>query len=54
VSDDGRGFEPEKTTSGHFGLKIMKERADSIGAKLSVASKPGEGTDVSLEWVGGK
>ncbi|MGE5613350.1 MAG: GAF domain-containing protein [Bacillota bacterium] len=54
VSDDGRGFEPEKVVSGHFGLGIMKERAESVGAKLKVASRPGEGTVVSLEWVGGK
>ena len=38
VSDDGRGFDPEKVDSGHFGLGIMKERAESIGAKLNVTS----------------
>jgi signal transduction histidine kinase len=54
VSDDGRGFEPKKVASGHFGLGIMKERAESIGAKLNVTSKPGKGTVVSMEWVGGK
>lgn len=54
VSDDGRGFEPGKIVSGHFGLGIMKERAESAGAKLNVSSRPGEGAVVALEWVGGK
>ena len=54
VTDDGKGFELQNVDSGHFGLGIMKERAESAGAKLTVSSKPGCGTKVELEWVGSK
>jgi len=33
---------------GHFGLQGMRERAARIGAKLTIASTPGGGTEVSL------
>lgn len=52
VTDDGKGFELQNVNTGRFGLSIMKERAESAGAKLSVSSKPGCGTKVELEWVG--
>ena len=52
VSDDGRGFEhgngtraPDET---HVGMRIMRERAASIGAKVDVESNPGNGTRVVL------
>ena len=31
IHDDGRGFEPEKIQSGHYGLTIMRERAAAVG-----------------------
>jgi signal transduction histidine kinase len=53
VSDDGIGFEmPRSPTdfapNGHFGLLGMRERADLIGGRLDVQSKPGEGTRLSV------
>ncbi|MHC1782292.1 MAG: sensor histidine kinase [Anaerolineaceae bacterium] len=49
VADDGAGFDPNETpTSGHYGLAGMKERADLAGGRLTVKSKPGEGTTVRL------
>jgi two-component system nitrate/nitrite sensor histidine kinase NarX len=51
IRDDGRGFDPEHTPSGHYGLSIMRERADAIGAKLSVASQPGHGTEIAIHWT---
>ena len=54
VTDDGRGFEPGKVTSEHFGIGIMRERAEATGAKLKVDSKAGRGTTIELEWVGSK
>src|SRR5215207_6219867 len=45
ISDDGRGFDPEQTTSGHYGLSMMRERAEAVGALLSVTSQPGQGTE---------
>ncbi len=52
ISDDGKGFDPTTVASGHFGVGIMRERAETIGAKLTVTSTLGEGTRVEVEWVG--
>lgn len=49
VRDNGRGFDtgalPGET---HVGTKIMRERAERIGAKVAVTSTPAEGTSVTL------
>jgi signal transduction histidine kinase len=50
ISDDGRGFDPEQIQGERFGLRIMRERADSIGAKFEVSSQPGGGTNIEVEW----
>ena len=50
VIDDGRGFDALVAPAGHFGLSIMRERAESIGATLTVDSRPGAGTRVLLAW----
>lgn len=51
VADDGCGFDPAETASnGHrYGLRIMKERVESIGGALEVVSRPGSGTRVIVE-----
>ena len=52
ITDDGRGFsgQPNSTgEAGHFGLKGMRERAENIGAKLTIESVPGTGTTVAVE-----
>ena len=49
IRDDGLGFDTERS-HGH-GLDIMYERADVVGAKLSVNSRPGEGTTVTLKYA---
>lgn len=50
VSDNGCGFRSQGADgSGHFGLLDMRERAQSMGSHLAVASEPGQGTRVSLE-----
>jgi two-component system nitrate/nitrite sensor histidine kinase NarX len=50
VRDDGRGFEPGAggADETHVGLRIMRERAQNIGATVEVASVPGSGTCVVL------
>lgn len=48
ISDNGRGFDPRAVTSEHFGVGIMRERAEAIGAELRVESRPGAGTDIIL------
>ncbi|MFH1184333.1 MAG: histidine kinase [Chloroflexota bacterium] len=50
VRDDGRGFDPGETTSGHYGLGMMHERAAAVGAVLSVTSRPAHGTEVTIQW----
>jgi signal transduction histidine kinase len=50
IADDGAGFDPGAVTADHLGLRIMRERADAIGALLNVYSEPGEGTQVSVVW----
>jgi signal transduction histidine kinase/PAS domain-containing protein len=51
ILDDGVGFASESAhTTGHLGIGIMRERASSIGAVLSIESQPGHGTQVSLIW----
>ncbi len=46
ISDDGQGF-GSNVTSG-MGTESMRERASTIGGKLTVESQPGEGTIVRL------
>ncbi len=49
VSDDGAGFEAgEAQDPSSVGLKIMRERAARIGARVDVESQPGRGTTVTL------
>jgi two-component system, NarL family, nitrate/nitrite sensor histidine kinase NarX len=50
VRDNGRGFEPPVGTeeSPSFGLHIMQERAERIGAQVHVHSALGQGTQVKL------
>jgi predicted ATPase/signal transduction histidine kinase len=43
--DDGRGFDVQAEHDG-FGLIGMRERADRLGGRLIIRSKPGEGTEV--------
>jgi signal transduction histidine kinase len=53
VRDNGQGFEaPRRVTDlsekGHFGIMGMYERAALIGAHLQIASKPDQGTTVTI------
>jgi two-component system sensor histidine kinase UhpB len=47
VSDDGRGFYPKASHSG-LGLGGMAERARLVGGELTIDSRPGAGTELSL------
>jgi two-component system sensor histidine kinase DegS len=51
VRDDGRGFDTGAVAAGgrrNFGLQFMRERAELIGARLDVRSRPEGGTVVRL------
>jgi signal transduction histidine kinase len=52
VQDDGVGFLKGTEPPGHFGMAIMRERAEAIEAELTIESQPGHGTLVSLAWTG--
>lgn len=53
VSDDGRGFDPEAVAArerdGHFGLRGLRERAESVGGTSAVESTIGKGT--TYRWT---
>jgi signal transduction histidine kinase len=48
IEDDGRGFDPQANYPGHLGLHSMAERAERIGAQLTLDSQPGIGTTVQV------
>lgn len=49
LTDDGVGFERHRGIRDNaYGLVGMRERADVIGAHLTVSSAPGEGTTISV------
>jgi signal transduction histidine kinase/ligand-binding sensor domain-containing protein len=55
VGDDGKGIDEEamqRQRSGHFGLPGMRERAEIVGGRLEVWSKPNSGTQVELSIPG--
>jgi signal transduction histidine kinase len=47
IADDGSGFDVQGSTTGH-GLASQRQRAQSLGGELRIASQPGEGTIVTL------
>jgi len=54
VSDDGTGFDVQKAKTqaglkGSLGLVSMQERAKLIAAKIKFESKPGKGTNITVE-----
>jgi nitrate/nitrite-specific signal transduction histidine kinase len=51
IQDDGLGFDPASVPPGHMGIEIMRERAISIGANLSIESQVGRGTSVAVVWI---
>ncbi len=51
IRDNGIGFNPgEVAAPGHYGLGMMLERAETVGAQLTYASQPGHGSEIRLFW----
>lgn len=48
IEDNGCGIQPSAARPDSFGLAIMKERAEKIGAQLTVTSRPQGGTLIEL------
>jgi len=54
IEDDGHGFDPASVGGDKMGLQIMRERAQAIGAKLTIESAPGRGAKVTVVWQTGE
>jgi signal transduction histidine kinase len=53
VRDDGKGLPPDGLAgAGGVGMTAMRERANAVGARLTVASPPGGGTDLIVTVEG--
>jgi signal transduction histidine kinase len=50
VHDDGLGLDPAKLSPNSLGLGIMRERAEAIGAALTIESQPMAGTEITVSW----
>jgi ligand-binding sensor domain-containing protein/two-component sensor histidine kinase len=50
VQDDGSGFDPQAGTAkkDHWGIRGMRERAESIGATFMLEAAPGRGTKIEV------
>ena len=51
LCDDGCGFDPAHISPGRSGLSMMRERAEAVGAMLSITSQPGHGTEITVRWT---
>lgn len=52
IIDNGQGFDlskPAPNQRPHFGLSIMRERAQSIHASFHIITAPGEGTEIGVD-----
>jgi len=50
ICDNGIGFNTDEDLPGHFGLKDLHERAQTINADMQITSRPGKGTTIHVEW----
>lgn len=51
IEDDGKGFDPQCSLGGnHFGLRIMRTRAERSGGEFSFSSHLGEGTQILAKF----
>ncbi|GAB4160454.1 MAG: sensor histidine kinase [Winogradskyella sp.] len=48
IIDDGEGFDTSKSKKG-IGLKNMKSRVEEVNGKITLTSKPGNGTTVNVK-----
>jgi nitrate/nitrite-specific signal transduction histidine kinase len=51
LRDNGAGFDTSAPgPEGHFGMAMMRERAQVGGGELDVVSAPGEGTTITVRF----
>jgi PAS domain S-box-containing protein len=50
IKDDGQGFEPQAVGgSHHLGLTSMRERVEQLDGTITITSRPGAGTTISIQ-----
>ncbi|WP_447973616.1 sensor histidine kinase [Nitrospira sp. Kam-Ns4a] len=49
VEDDGVGFDPQAVGRSGYGLRNLRARARRLGATVTILSRPGAGTRITLE-----
>ncbi|KRB36972.1 sensor histidine kinase [Microbacterium sp. Root180] len=55
IADDGEGFDPDQAAieslgrSDSFGLQATRERAEQLGGSLTIDTRPGEGTRLTID-----
>jgi PAS domain S-box-containing protein len=50
VCDNGIGFDTSTAKPTSLGMRIMRERAEAIGADFQISSTPGTGTCIEVTW----
>lgn len=51
IRDDGQGFDLQQAFPGHYGLGMMRERTEAVGALFSIVSRPAHGTELTIRWA---
>jgi two-component system nitrate/nitrite sensor histidine kinase NarX len=51
IHDDGKGYDTKQTFPGHYGLGMMHDRAEAVGAVLTITSQPGHGAELVMHWT---
>lgn len=51
VEDDGVGFDPAQSRNGHYGLSIMQERSQTLGARFDIAPCHPHGTRICVRFT---
>lgn len=49
IQDNGKGFDPDHISDENLGLRIMRERAASVGGSVHISSEPNHGTSLQIE-----
>ena len=50
IEDDGKGMGVDHTRKHHYGLSIMKERAQTLNGQLDISSSENNGTQIELSF----
>ncbi len=54
IREEGRGFDLDALPPERLGLDLIRERAESVGARLTVESEVGRGTCIMVVWENGQ